>query len=64
CSPAGGAGAGRDIEERCMTHERETQLIRWPKCATERAMLSVIANWHIAGALKQLRSDKKTPEAA
>lgn len=33
----------------------KTQLIRWPKCATERAMLSVIANWHIAGILKDLR---------
>jgi len=32
----------------------KTQLIRWPKCATERAILSVIANWHIAGILKDL----------
>ena len=38
-----------------MTRERETQRIRWPKCATERAMLAVIANWHIAGVLKELR---------
>lgn len=34
---------------------RETERIRWPACATERAMLAVIANWHIAGALKELR---------
>ena len=33
----------------------KTQPIHWPKCATERAMLSVIANWHIAGILKDLR---------
>lgn len=33
----------------------KTQLIRWPKCATERAMFSVIANWHIAGILNELK---------
>jgi hypothetical protein len=33
---------------------RETQRIRWPRNATERAILAVIANWHIAGCIKEL----------
>lgn len=35
--------------------QRETGRIRFPKCATERAILCVIANWHMAGILKELR---------
>lgn len=35
---------------------RETTPIRWPRNVTERALLVVIANWHIAGCLKELRS--------
>lgn len=38
---------------------RETERIRWPKCATERAILCVIANWHFAGILKELRGAGK-----
>lgn len=37
---------------------RETERIRFPRCATERAMLVVIANWHFAGILKELRGAK------
>lgn len=33
---------------------RETGRIRWPKDATERAMLSVIFLWHCAGIRKIL----------
>lgn len=36
--------------------DRETGRIRWPKDATERALIAVIANWHIAGCLKELRA--------
>lgn len=35
--------------------DRETGRIRWPKDATERALIAVLANWHIAGCLKLLR---------
>lgn len=34
---------------------RETAAVRWPRNATERAILAVIANWHIAGIRRELR---------
>lgn len=37
---------------------RETERIRFPRCATELAIASVIALWHIAGVLKELRGEK------
>lgn len=33
----------------------ETGRIRWPRNATERALIAVLANWHIAGCLLELR---------
>lgn len=38
-----------------MTRETQRAGIRWPRNATERAILAVIANWHIAGCLQELR---------
>lgn len=40
--------------------KREARLIRFPTCPTERAILSVIANWHYAGFLQELRDEKQT----
>lgn len=43
---------------------RETERIRFPKCATERAILAVIANWHFVGVLRELNTDEPATEAA